>query len=179
VVVAGGSQLAIDVRGRAVVELAPGRAQLSGPELCADEHRPAPQRGALQPLPWPPAIAGATASVRHGVEALAWNERNGTVAVLQRPASAPLPRHVLHADDGMRWALVPAAARADVKAIEVRGGNRVLLLERLRDAAPSMPASVLRLFRLDDCATVAQRACHGKAAAWTAASTWKGWRAWW
>jgi hypothetical protein len=112
-----------------------------------------PQRGALQPLPWPPAIASALApaSAPHGVEAMTWHAQHGTVAVLQRPASAPLPRHVLHADDGTRWTVVPAAPRADVKAIELLGGNRLLLLERVRGASASTPAFVLRQVRLDDC----------------------------
>lgn len=104
---------------------------------------------------WPAAIAQALAEpgTKHGVEAIEWHPEHGLMAALQRPVSTTPTLHTIHAADGRRWAFTSAATRADIKAIERIGIERLLVLERVRGGAQDRREFVLREIDLQACAT--------------------------
>lgn len=93
----------------------------------------------------------ALGEANSGIEALAWHPRHGRLFVPQRPLRDDPPElHLIHADDGRRFALrADARAPSRIKAADTPVEGELLLLEKLKTADGDR--FQLRRLRLADC----------------------------
>ncbi|MCU0829471.1 MAG: hypothetical protein MUE52_19325 [Tabrizicola sp.] len=100
-------------------------------------------------------------SPKDGIEALAWTEATGFLAMLEEPAMGePRNDHRLHSTQAGVIAMdLPGTESISIKGMEI-AGNTLLILERTRDDASDALYPYLR--RADLAACLALASCTGK-----------------
>jgi Esterase-like activity of phytase len=132
------------------------------PEFGATAFRLDVATRSIATLPWPRGAVPArerSAASRQGVEALDWHPSHGSIAVMQRAASAGPKQHEAHARDGSHWRWPALAEGADIKAIEVVSPQRALVLERVRVRGQGRGDFYLRSIDLTQCVATASLPC--------------------
>lgn len=99
------------------------------------------------------------ASDKDGVEALAWTEATGFIAVTEEPHRGEARNtHTLHSASAGAWTLQATGPQAmSIKGMEV-AGDRLIVLERTRDKATDALYPFLRVLDLSACQSAA---CDG------------------